>query len=157
MLQFDEFFQNRIPPAKQCIFFNFDKLYLKYKNFFSIDPTCVAIVTCWGAWGQVTQYLLWYVFVVFIVHRTAFNKNTGFLLGQSFRLAVEKSCQIVVVIQLVITRWRFGSRIVMMWRNVAQNWGISGCRGSPITSSSHVFTNPESTKPKFFVVCFDLF
>ena len=59
-----------------------------------------------------------YIFIVFIIQRTPFNECTGFLLCQSFGLTIEKSCQIVIVIQLVVTGWRFRTSLIMMWRNV---------------------------------------
>ena len=98
---------------KGCIRTNMHTtVYWNYKNFYSIDLTCVAIVTCWGPWpdNTVTQYLLWYVFVVFIVHRTAFNKSTGFLLGQSFRLAVKKRINYFSLLQkhvFIFKMWFF--------------------------------------------------
>ena len=36
------------------------------------------------------------------------------------------------------------------WRPLTVEVFFAGMTGRPITSSSHVFTNPESTKPDFF-------
>ena len=55
-------------------------VYWKYKKFYSVDLTCVAIVACWGPWpdNTVTQYLLRYVFVVFIFLKICFLFQNGF-------------------------------------------------------------------------------
>ena len=80
-------------------------------------------------------------FEVFIGHNAIGFNGAGFFLSQGLGLAIEKASQVVIVVQLVVTRWRFGARLIVVRRNVTQNGGVTrshriglGCFGA-----SHFF------------------
>ena len=51
---------------------------------------------------------------VFIGHNAIWLNGAGFFLSQSLGLAVEKASQVVIVVQLVVARWRFGARLIVV-------------------------------------------